>query len=60
MGTFEPFVDLQTVADFLCKDRDWIYDNQARLGIPRCRVGRHYRYRLSEVAEWVELQRVAQ
>lgn len=59
MGAIEPFVDLQTVAEFLDKDRDWLYSNQARLGIPRCRVGRHWRYRLSEVAEWVEQGRVA-
>lgn len=54
----EPFVDLQTVADFLGKDRDWLYSNQARLGIPRVRLGRHFRYRISEVVAWMEGNRV--
>ncbi|TIC80705.1 helix-turn-helix domain-containing protein [Nocardioides sp. GY 10127] len=55
----EPFVDIREVAEFLGKERAWIYDNQARLGIPRCRIGKHYRYRLTEVARWMEQNRVA-
>lgn len=50
----EPFVDTAAVAEFLGKPRSWIHNNAARLGIPRRRVGNHWRFRLSEVAAWVE------
>lgn len=53
----EPFVTTEQVADFLGKPRSWVYNNAARLGIPRHALGRQWRFRLSEVAEWVERNR---
>lgn len=50
----EPFATTEDVATYLSKPRSWVHDNAARLGIPRYKVGNHYRYRLSEVAAWVE------
>jgi excisionase family DNA binding protein len=50
----EPFADIDEVADFLRKKKSWIYSNAARTGLPRYRVGNQWRFRLSEVAAWVE------
>ena len=55
----ERLVGTDEVAEFLGRPRSWIHDNQARLEIPRIKVGQQFRYRLSEVAEWVEAHRVA-
>ena len=44
----------EEVADYLNKPATWLYNNAGRLGIPRYRIGNHYRYRMSEVAAWVE------
>lgn len=52
----EPYVTTRDVADFIGKPRGWIDNNAGRLGLPRHKIGRHYRYRLSEVAEWITRQ----
>jgi len=52
----EAFVSTEQVAEFLGKPVSWIFNNAARAGLPRYKVGNHYRYRLSEVAAWVERQ----
>lgn len=52
--TFERWVTIQEVADYLIKPTSWMYNNMERLNIPRYKVGNHYRFRLSEVAAWVE------
>lgn len=57
--TIEHFATTEDVAEYLSKPRSWVHDNAARLGIPRYKVGNHYRYRLSEVAAWADRQRVA-
>lgn len=49
----EPFVGTAAVAEFLGKPESWVYDQAKPLGMPRYRLGRCYRYRLSEVAAWV-------
>lgn len=49
----ESFVDMRTAAEFIGKDRSWVYSNQARLDLPRYKIGNQYRYLLSEVAHWV-------
>jgi predicted DNA-binding transcriptional regulator AlpA len=53
VAQIEPFVGTEEVAAFLGKPASWLYNRAERLGVPRYRVGLHYRYRLSEVAEWV-------
>lgn len=52
----EPYVSTCEVAEFLGKPESWIYDKAGPLGMPRHRLGNHYRYRLSEVANWVASQ----
>lgn len=53
----EPLATTAEVAAYLNKPESWVYDNAARLDIPRFKVGAHYRYRLSEVERWVETRR---
>jgi excisionase family DNA binding protein len=53
----EPLATTADVAAYLSKPESWVYDNAARLDIPRFKVGNHYRYRLSEVEGWVEARR---
>ena len=53
----EPLATTAEVATYLNKPESWVYDNAARLDIPRFKVGNHYRYRLSEIERWVETRR---
>ncbi|MEI5672624.1 MULTISPECIES: helix-turn-helix domain-containing protein [unclassified Nocardioides] len=53
----EPLATTAEVADYLNKPTSWVHDNAARLDLPRFKVGNQYRYRLSEIAEWVETRR---
>lgn len=55
--TIEPFVSTEEVCAFLGKPPSWLYNRAERLRVPRYRVGLQYRYRLSEVAAWVETTR---
>ncbi len=50
----EPFATTEDVAEYLSKPASWVHNNAARLGLPRYRMGNQYRYRLSEIAAWVE------
>ena len=59
-ASVEPFVGTEEVAAFLGKPPSWIYNRAERLGIPRYRVGLQYRFRLSEVAAWVERGRLGE
>jgi hypothetical protein len=52
----EKFVGTEAVADFLEKPVSWLHNNAAPRGIPRYRVGNQWRFRLSEVAAWVQRQ----
>jgi predicted DNA-binding transcriptional regulator AlpA len=52
----EPFVTTEQIAEFLGKPPSWIHNNAGRLSIPRRRLGNQWRYRCSEVAEWLERQ----
>lgn len=52
--TIEPYVGTKEVAEFLNKPATWVYNNAGSVGIPRYRVGNQWRYRLSEVANWME------
>lgn len=53
----EPWVGTQVVADHLGKPESWVYANVQRLGIPHRRLGKQFRYRLSEVDAWMNVQR---
>lgn len=53
----EPYVGTQAAADFLDKPRSWLFNNAERLGVPRYRIGNQWRFRLSELAAWMEKAR---
>lgn len=53
----EPLATTAEVAAFLKKPESWVYDNAARLELPRFKVGNQYRYRISEIEAWVEQRR---
>lgn len=52
--TTEPLASTEEVAKYLSKPASWLHNNAATLGIPRYKIGNHYRYRISEVAAWLE------
>jgi hypothetical protein len=53
-STIERYSNTEDVANFLKKPLSWVHHNAGPKGIPRYRVGNQWRYKLSEVAEWVE------
>jgi hypothetical protein len=55
----KPLATTADVAAYLSKTPTWVNDNAARLGIPRFKVGKHYRYRMTEIEEWVDARSVA-
>lgn len=59
MTNVEPLVTNVEVAEYLRKPKSWVYVNAERLNIPRLKVGKQYRYRISEIAEWLEGNRSA-
>jgi excisionase family DNA binding protein len=54
----EPYVDVQTVAEFLGVPKSWIYEQARRYGMPHRFAGRYLRFRLSEVEAWLDEQRM--
>ncbi|RZS89880.1 AlpA family transcriptional regulator [Motilibacter rhizosphaerae] len=52
----EPFVSPAAVGEHIGKPVSWIYNNAERLGIPRYRLGKQLRFRLSEVDAWLAQQ----
>lgn len=51
--TQEPWVDTETVAEHIGKAPQWLRENGARVGIPRVRLGNQWRYKISEVDQWL-------
>ncbi|GAA4361973.1 helix-turn-helix domain-containing protein [Angustibacter luteus] len=49
----EPFVSTREAARFLDKPPSWLHNCAARSGVPRYKIGKQYRYRLSELERWL-------
>lgn len=47
------------VAELLRKPKSWVHNRAGELGIPRIRLGNHYRYVRTEVVSWANEQREA-
>lgn len=45
-------------ADRIGKPVSWLHHRADELGIPRYRIGNHWRYRVSELDEWINQQAV--
>jgi excisionase family DNA binding protein len=54
----EPYITLAEAAAHLGVKRSWLYNRQD-LGIPKYRVGRTLRFRVSELDAWMESRRAA-
>jgi excisionase family DNA binding protein len=51
--TTEPWVSVEQVAQHLDVAKDTVYRWRERRGLPAHRVGRLWKFKLSEVDEWV-------
>ena len=51
--TVEKWVDCSTAADYLSKEPDWVRENLVSLEIPHRRLGRQYRFKLSQIDIWM-------
>jgi excisionase family DNA binding protein len=49
----EPWVDSKRASQHLGSNVDWLIANIQKLQIPHTRLGRQYRFRLSEIDQWV-------
>jgi excisionase family DNA binding protein len=50
----EPFCTAAEVALLLGKPLSFVYQRQAELHIPRYKIGQSWRYRRSEIIEWLK------
>ena len=49
----EKWVTSKVAADHLGKDSYWLTSNVGRLRIPHTRLGREYRFKLSDLDNWM-------
>ena len=62
-GKYVPFVPRERwatqgeTAEHMGKPVSWLHHEAAALGIPRYKIGNQWRYRLSEVDQWIESNR---
>jgi excisionase family DNA binding protein len=57
MQQLEPLIDVQQLADYLDVPVKTLYAwRYRREGPPAFRVGRHLRYRRTDINEWIELR----
>jgi excisionase family DNA binding protein len=50
----EPWIDSKQASEHLGSSADWLVANIQKLQIPHSRLNRQYRFRLSELDEWVQ------
>lgn len=49
-------VSHKEAAEYLTKPESWLYHEGERQGIPRYKIGNQWRYRLTELDEWIDQQ----
>ena len=47
-------LDVLELAEYLRVPQSWIYDNHQQLELPALKVGRHLRFRASDIEAWLE------
>lgn len=47
------------LAELLRKPKSWVFNNAGPLGIPRVKLGKHYRYPRAGVEAWLAEQSVS-
>jgi predicted DNA-binding transcriptional regulator AlpA len=50
----EPWITTAEAAAHLGKNPAWLHNYGAKVGVPRFRLGRHYRYKVSALDAWLE------
>lgn len=59
VSTLEPWVGTAEIAVHLGKPESFFHNRAADLGIPRVKVGNHWRYKVSQVDAWLAAGGVA-
>ena len=54
----ERLLTTDEIAEYLAKPRSWIDQNAEKIGIPRVKLGNHFRYRLADVDSWLDSLKV--
>ena len=49
----EPWIDSKQASEHLGSSVDWLVANIQKLQIPHSRLGRQYRFRLTELDRWI-------
>jgi excisionase family DNA binding protein len=49
----EPWIDSKEASEYIGSSADWLVANIQKLQIPHSRLGRQYRFKLSELDEWI-------
>jgi excisionase family DNA binding protein len=49
----EPWIDSKQASKHLGSSADWLVANIQKLQIPHSRLGRQYRFRLTELDRWI-------
>lgn len=49
----EHWISLKEAAQHLGVSASWMYQKGQRAGVPRARIGTKYRYRISDLNEWM-------
>lgn len=52
----EPWVKTRDAAEFLGKPESWLHNNADRVGIPRRKLANQWRYKISQLDEWLNEQ----
>ena len=52
----ERWITLEEAAAHLQVSKSWLYQKGALAGVPRVKLGKSYRYRISELNDWLVSQ----
>lgn len=47
------WVSLKTAAEYLDVSKSWLYQKGEKAGVPRVKIGRTFRYNLSDLDDWM-------
>lgn len=53
MAGSDDWLTLEEAANYLAKSPHWLYQNRERLSIPHTRIGKTYRFKKSQLDEWI-------
>ena len=53
MAGSEDWLTLDEAATYLAKSSHWLYQNRMKLRIPHSQIGKTYRFKKSQLDEWI-------